>query len=300
MRTLIGTTEGVHELGEREATYFAGREVTALATGDGPEVWALLEGRTLVRRDGDGLWQEVGALPDTAEGTCLAATRGGLLVGATGAGLWRWTSGGPMRIESFDWVPGRDGWYTPWGDPPDTRSIAAGAGGTVYVNVHVGGVARSTDEGASWLPTIDVDADVHQVATHPSRPGSVFAAAAEGLWVSADGGDSWETVTAGLHARYCRAVAPAGEAVLVSASTGPGGRRTALYRLDVAGGRFERCRDGLPEWFTDNLDTHCLAASGRVVVLGTEDGVVHASTDGGRTFSVLAKGLPPVRAVVLL
>jgi hypothetical protein len=36
------------------------------------------------------------------------------------------------------------------------------------------------------------------------------------------------------------------------------------------------------------------------VVLGTEDGVVHASTDGGRTFSVLAKGLPPVRAVVLL
>jgi photosystem II stability/assembly factor-like uncharacterized protein len=300
MHTLIATTEGLHELGEREGTGFVGREVTALAAEDGPGFWALLEGRTLVRGDGDGPWQEVGALPETAEGTCLAATRGGLLVGTTGAGLWRWTAGGLMRVESFERMPGRDGWYTPWGDPPDTRSIAEDAGGPLYVNVHVGGVARSTDDGASWSPTIDVDADVHQVVAHETCPGYVFAAAAEGLWVSADGGDSWTTETEGLHARYCRAVALTEEAALVSASTGPGGRRAALYRLDLASRRFVRCRDGLPEWFTDNLDTHCLAASGRVVVLGTEDGVVHASTDGGRTFSVLAKGLPPVRAVVLL
>jgi hypothetical protein len=39
--------------------------------------------------------------------------------------------------------------------------------------------------------------------------------------------------------------------------------------------------------------------SGSIVVLGTENGVVHTSADGGRTFSVLAKGFPPVRAVVL-
>jgi hypothetical protein len=299
MHTLIGTTEGLHELGEREATTFAGRAVTALAAAEGPEVWALLEGRTLVRREGSGPWQELGALPGPDGGTCLAATPAGLLVGTTGAGLWRWTDGGPVRVESFDRMPGRDAWYTPWGDPPDARSIAADAGGPLYVNVHVGGVARSTDGGASWLPTIDVDADVHQVVAHETCAGYVFAAAAEGLWVSADGGDSWATQTEGLHARYCRAVALTGDAVLVSASTGPGGRRAALYRRDLAGDRFERCRDGLPEWFGDNLDTHCLAAAGREVVLGTESGVVHASTDGGRTFSILAKGLPPVRAVVL-
>ena len=298
MWALIGTAEGLHELGDREATAFAGREVTALAVEDGPGVWALLDGRVLVRREGNGPWQELGALPDTVEGTCLAATPGGLLVGTVGAGLWCWTGGHPVRVESFDRMPGREAWYTPWGDPPDTRSIAADAGGRLYVNVHVGGVARSTDGGASWSPTIDVDADVHQVVAHATCPGYVFAAAAEGLWISADGGDSWATETEGLHARYCRAVAVTGDAVLVSASTGPGGRRAALYRRDLAGDRFERCRDGLPEWFGDNLDTHCLAAEGREVVLGTEDGVVHASTDGGRTFSVLAKGLPPVRAVV--
>jgi hypothetical protein len=300
MRALIGTTEGLHELGEREATTFAGREVTALAVEDGPGLWALLEGRTLVRRDADGRWRDAGTLPGGVEGTCLAVTPGGLLVGTAGAGLWRWTDGGPVRVESFERVPGREGWHTPWGDPPDTRSIAADAGGPLYVNVHVGGVARSTDGGASWSPTIDVDADVHQVAAHPTRPGHVFAAAAGGLAVSVDGGDSWETETGGLHARYCRAVAVTAEAVLVSASSGPGGRRAALFRRALDGDRFVRCRDGLPEWFGDNLDTHCLVARGRVVVLGTEDGVAHASTDGGGTFSVLAKGLPPVRAVALL
>ena len=157
-------------------------------------------------------------------------------MGTTGAGLWRWTDGGPVRVESFERMPGRDGWYTPWGDPPDTRSIAEDAGGPLYVNVHVGGVARSTDGGASWSPTIDVDADVHQVVAHETCPGYVFAAAAEGLWVSADGGDSWATETEGLHARYCRAVALTDDAALVSASTGPGGRRAALYRLDLDGG----------------------------------------------------------------
>jgi hypothetical protein len=299
MQALIGTSEGLHELGAREATAFAGREVTALAMDAGPGVWALLESRILARREADGGWREVGALPDGVEGTCLGATRSGLLVGTTGAGLWRWTDGGPARVEAFERMPGRDGWYTPWGDPPDTRSLAEDAGGTLYVNVHVGGVARSTDGGASWSPTIDVDADVHQVTAHPARAGHVFAAAAEGLWISTDGGDSWTTETEGLHARYCRAVAVTAGAVFLSASTGPGGRRAALYRRDLAGDRFERCHDGLPEWFGDNLDTYCLAVSGPVVVLGTENGVVHTSADGGRTFSVLSKGLPPVRAVVL-
>jgi hypothetical protein len=299
MQALIGTAGGLHELGAREATAFAGREVTALAIEEGPGVWALLEGRALARRAADGAWREIGALPDGVEGTCLAATRGGLLVGTAGAGLWRWTDIGPGRVSSFERMPGREGWYTPWGDPPDTRSIAEDAGGALYVNVHVGGVARSTDGGVSWSPTIDVDADVHQITAHPARAGHVFAAAAEGLWISADGGVSWATETDGLHARYCRAVAVTESAVLVSASTGPGGRRAALYRRDRAGDPFERCRDGLPEWFGDNLDTHCLAVSGPVVVLGTESGVVHTSADGGRTFSVLAKGLPPVRAVVL-
>ena len=54
----------------------------------------------------------------------------------------------------------------------------------------------------------------------------------------------WEFVTAGMHAHYSRAVAVSDDTVLVSASTGPRGRRSALYRKPLDGGtRFERCHD---------------------------------------------------------
>jgi hypothetical protein len=115
-----------------------------------------------------------------------------------------------------------------------------------------------------WWAIIDGQTIVHRVLAHPAVPGRVFAASAVGLVMSADGGESWRILTDGLHARYLRAVAVAGETVLVSASTGPGGRRAALYRTRADGqGEFERCCQGLPEWLGDNVDTHCLAARGR-------------------------------------
>ncbi|HEX2031316.1 MAG TPA: hypothetical protein VHL78_07960, partial [Actinomycetota bacterium] len=189
-------------------------------------------------------------------------------------------------------------WHTPWRGPPDTRSLSAGPDGTLYANVHVGGILRSQD-GESWTPTIDIDADVHQVLAHPDRPDTVLAACAWGLAVSRDRGATWSIEYDGLHGRYCRAVAVAGDAVLVSASTGPFTDRAAVYRRALDADRpFERCSDGLPEWFPANIDSHCLAASGDTVAFGTGDGRVFRSDDRGRIWEEAASGLPPVRAVV--
>jgi hypothetical protein len=141
---------------------------------------------------------------------------------------------------------------------------------------------------------------VHQVLAHPTRADVVLVAAAEGFGMSEDGGDVWKFTTAGLHAHYLRAVAVAGETVLVSASTGPGGRRSALYRKSLdSDGPFERCTDGLPAWFNDNIDTACLVANGPLVVFGTEDGRVFQSLDAGERWQLLAKGLPPVSCLTL-
>jgi hypothetical protein len=297
VRVLIGTEDGLHELGRRERHELAGRAVTALA-GDGGQWWAILDGRTVAVRAGDGVWDERATLADRTL-TCLAVPPGGVLVGTAGASLLRLAGGALIWLPAFETVTGREAWYTPWGDPPDTRSLAVDRAETIYANVHVGGVVRSTDGGRSWEPTLDIEADVHQVLAHPERPGHVVAASAVGLQTTADAGATWQTVTDGLHATYLRAVAVAADGVLVSASTGPGGRRSALYRRARAGGPLERCRSGLPEWLGDNVDTHCLAAQGRSVVFGTEDGRVFASTDGGRGFGLLAKGLAPVRCVAL-
>lgn len=204
-----------------------------------------------------------------------------------------------MSVASFETVEGRDEWYTPWGDPADVRSITVGVDGAMHVNVHVGGVARSRDDGRTWTPTVDIETDVHQVLAHPTRPGLVLVAAYEGFGISRDGGDSWRFVTAGMHAHYARAVAISGDDVLVSASRGFRGRRSALYRKPLDGAApFERCHDRLP-WFDDNIDTACLAAEGPFVVFGTEDGRIFQSRDGGASWELVAKGLPAVRCVTI-
>jgi hypothetical protein len=136
-----------------------------------------------------------------------------------------------------------------------------------------------------------------------ARDGRVYAACARGLAVSEDRGASWTFRTDALHATYCRSVALCGETVLLSASNGPRGDRSALYRGPAAGGAgFERCRDGLPEWFDRNVDSLCLDAAPDhgVAAFGTADGRVFASTDEGATWTEVASDLPPATCVALL
>src|SRR6266545_4515274 len=233
-------------------------------------------------------------------GPSRQATPAGLLVGTARAHLLRLERDRLVPVPSFDEAEGRAAWYTPWGAPADVRSISAGPDGSVYVNVHVGGVLRSTDAGASWRPMLDIEHDVHQVLAPAAHPGLVLVAAFDGFGVSPDGGDTWRWENQGLHAHYCRAVVLAGDTVLLSASDGHHGRRAAIYRRRLEGDtRFERCRAGLPEWFSDNVDTGCLAVDRSAVVLGTEDGGVFLSHDAGATWDAVAKGLAPVRAVAL-
>lgn len=299
-RTLVGTGSGLWELTgdvSRPVEALAGHGITALAL-DGATLWAIVDGVALWQCQ-RGAWTRRSAIEGPL-GTCLAPTASGLLVGTEQAHLLRLTDAGLVRVESLETVEGRSAWYTPWGDPADVRSIAVARDGALYVNVHVGGVVRSRDGGVSWAPTVDIESDVHQVLAHPTRAPVVLVASAEGFGLSRDGGDSWQFATAGLHAHYLRAVAVAGEHVLVSASTGFHGRRSALYRKALDGGtRFERCSEGLPRWFDDNIDTACLAAAGPLVVFGTGDGRVYRSLDAGGRWELLLKGLPPVGCVAI-
>jgi hypothetical protein len=297
---LVATDEGLHVIdgqGATRADHLAGRRVLALAI-DNESAWALVDGRELWRSS-DGLrWSMVANAP-RRNGTCLAPTPAGLLVGTARAHLLRLAEDRLVPVPSFDEAEGREAWYTPWGAPADVRSISAGADAAIYVNVHVGGVLRSTDGVGAWRPTLDIEEDVHQVLAPPDRHGVVLVAAHAGFGVSHDGGDTWEWDNDGLHAHYCRAVALAADTVFLSASTGHHGRRAAVYRRRSLGrdGRFERCEAGLPAWFSDNVDTGCLAAVGPTAAIGTEDGCVFVSRDRGENWDTAAKGLAPVRAV---
>ena len=167
--------------------------------------------------------------------------------------------GGSSLVESFDRIPGREHWYTPWGAPAATRSLTVTPDGVPLVNVHVGGVWRGDAGLREWTEVVPVDDDTHQVLAAVSGP-IVVVAAAVGFGLSVDGGQTFTWTTDGLHASYCRAVALAGDHVLVSASTGPFTKQGAVYRRSVSGREaFERCTDGLPDWFPFNIDTFQLA-----------------------------------------
>ncbi|HZD71779.1 MAG TPA: hypothetical protein VFA45_23565 [Actinomycetes bacterium] len=305
-RLLVGTGKGLYQmeaaleegsLPRPHGGALADREVTALV-GDGAALWTVADGKMVLGRQGSGPWSEVASAP--FELTCLLPTSSGLLAGAGEARLLRLEGGSLAPLEPFQRVEGRDSWYTPWGGPPAVRSLTQDRAGRLHVNVHVGGIPRSPDGGETWTPTIDVDADVHQVLAHPVREDLVLAATAVGLAVTEDGGDSWRFEHAGLHAAYCRAVAVCDGLVLVSASTGPSGRRAALYRApldDTA--NLERCTTGLPEWFDANIDTGCLAAAGATAAFGTADGSLFLSLDAGATWEQVAADLPPVRSMLL-
>jgi hypothetical protein len=282
MRWVIGTADGL--VGSDGGSWLAGREVTAIAP-DGTGWLVLADGDEVVRVHGD----EVDLLGSVGEetGRCVLGTGGVVLVGTAHARLARVADGASAMVSSFDDADGRDGWYTPWGGPPDTRSLTASGDGTVFANVHVGGILRAVDPAGTWTPTIDIDSDVHQVLADPADALHVVAATALGLAETRDAGGSWTFVTDGLHASYARAVALDGDRLFLSASTGPRGGRAALYRRYAGASAFERCEDGLDEWFPGNLDSHCVAAAGGTVVIGTEDGRAFLSDDSGDTWRPL-------------
>ena len=296
---MVGTTSGLFASngdGLHPDPSFGDRSVTALAAAADGGVWAIADRRVLARRDPGGSWADVASSTEL-DLDCVLSSPVDVFAGTDEAHLLRLDGGTLERVDGFDEIEGRDEWFTPWGGPPAVRSMAVDLGGRLHANVHVGGIPISGD-GERWEPTIDIDADVHQVIAHPIEPDVVLAAGAVGLCVSEDGGATWRIEGEGLHSSYARAVAVAADTVLLSACTGPRGGRAALYRTTLApGAGFDRCTDGLPEWFDGNIDSGWVAASGPAVAFGTPDGEIYRSDDAGVRWARIAEGLSSIRAL---
>lgn len=282
---LVGTTDHLEDL-DRQFSLAEDVCVTAVAreaaSHVAPLVFALVDQERIVRVEGNGV-QPVARLDEVA-GQSLAVDGGMLVVGLAGARL---ATVDPSRgtvepVTAFSSVEGRADWENPAGSSPDLRSATVTDSGAWLVNVHVGGVWRSTDQGGTWSNVVQPAADVHEVVA--GCGGRVVAAAAAGVGWSADDGVTWEWTREGLHAPYCRAVAVDGNTVFVTASTGPSTNDGRLYRGSL-GGPMVPCTSGLPPCFPFNLDTGSVDARGGQVALGARDGRVYRSSDGGETFA---------------
>lgn len=299
MDFVVGTESGLFRVGDdgSRQLLLVGAIKHVVASDEG--CVALRTDNTLWNVDEDGAqeFDEFGTLVPT----CVLLNDDDVWLGTEGAHLIVLRGGEAVRVKSFDDVPGRETWHTPMGLPPSVRSLDVDDAGTLYVNVHVGGILRSLDNGETWEPTIGIGADVHQVSSVPEYPETAVAACAQGLAITIDSGATWEIDNEGLHATYCRAVAVSGDYVIISASDGPSGSRTGLYYRALDGTVFGRCRTGLPnEWFEQNIDTHCIAAWDEVAVAGLPGGNVYMSTDSGESWRHIVATLPEITSVAIL
>jgi hypothetical protein len=294
--------------GETTDQELANQSVRALAPDGQGGALVIVNGHSLCRRAPDGAWSTIATTEmDLA---CCVAVGDVIYVGTDDARVLRVGADGEHEhLRGFDSVDGRETWYAGSalingervGPPLGIRSISATPDGAVLLaNVHVGGIPRSADGGATWHPTIDVDCDVHEVRAHPNRPGIVMAAAATGLCTSRDSGLTWEVEQEGLHASYCSAVAFAGDEVLVSASVDHFAAQGAIYRRRVdRHDPLVAIAGGLPAWIEGIADTGCIATAGSAVAVADKGGNLYVSADTGRSWSRQVDGLPTPSSVLI-
>jgi hypothetical protein len=277
-----------------------GRQVRGLTSDREGGAFAVVGGHTLRQRSASGEWRTIAE--SESDLSCIETVANEIYVGTDDARILRLSAAGHLEnIGGFANVPGRDTWYAGaalidgklLGPPLGIRSMTATCdGGALLANVHVGGIPRSTDGGATWNPTIGIDEDVHEVRAHVARPDIVIAAAATGLCSSRDGGATWRIERNGLHAHYCSAVAFAGTDILVAASEDHFAARGGLYRrsLDESGPLLP-VGGGLPQWLDGIVDTACMATHASTLALADRGGNVYLSKDTGKTWSRIAEGL---------
>ena len=286
-RIVVATTAGLYDVAQDSPFALEGKKIGALSR-DGR--WAIIDHRE-VWNDLDG-WARI-ASANGERLTSFLPADDGTVIGTDGAHLLHLRGSDLVSDEAFESVEGREEWFTPWGGPPDVRSMTR-LDSVMFVNVHVGGIVRSVGE-SKWEPTVEIGTDVHEVK---AAGDAVIAACAVGFASSTALGTTWEFDDVGLHATYARAVAASSEWFFMSVAHGPRGGDAAIYRKARHGSTgFARC--DLPS-FSDNIDTGCLEATDDLVAFGTRDGDVFTSFDQGMTWQRAASGLPSIRGIALL
>lgn len=229
------------------------------------------------------IWRQVGAW----QGGTVAALaisphflQDGIVLAATGAGLFRSTDGGQQ------WVCQQEG----LSDPRVTTVTFAPATPVAFSATADGRLFQSPDRGASWqevtswagLGWINAIAPSPHFATDQT----LFVATNEGVFRSQDGGQSWESSTFGLLDLeiLCLACAPNfAESQLLWAGSALGG----LYRSRNGARSWRDAGQGLPD-----MAMQCIAVSPNFVVdqtlyVGTESDGLYRSTDGGASWQAV-------------
>lgn len=216
--------------------------------------------------------------------------------GTEPSALWRSEDGGTSWQErpTLREIPS----HTKWSYPPKPKTHHVRCilpdphrPERIFVGIEQGGVMRTQDGGLTWEdhhPQAQIDP--HTLSAHPQKPGRIYEAGGGGYRESDDGGDTWETRSAGMRHSYTFGLAAHPddpETLVISASSNfltahfPIVKSSTVYRKS-GGSTWQEIRAGLPRPRGNYIYTlSANEAEPGVFYLGTREGDIYRSGDNG-------------------
>jgi photosystem II stability/assembly factor-like uncharacterized protein len=229
---------------------------------------------------------------------------------------WREVVGLTRHPTRTKWNPGAGGLclHSIALDPAQPRRI--------FVGISAAGVFRSEDAGTTWKPVNrgtraefmpdkypEFGQCVHKLLMADGKSSLLFQQNHCGMYRSADGGESWTEITAGLPSDFGfpLAVHPRKpETIFVLPLKGaefrcPPENKLRVFRSRDGGNKWETLNRGLPEGesfmsvYREGMAMDQQEPAG--IYFGTNTGKVFGSSDEGDSWGLVADNLPPVYSV---
>lgn len=256
------------------------------------------------------------------------ASPGELWCGTIPGGLFRSTDHGESwQLNRPLWDhPARARWFGGGYDEPGIHSILVDPRDRrrLYLGISCGGVWLSEDGGETWAPRTrgmradfmppeqaenpDIQ-DPHSVAMCAARPEILWCQHHCSAYRSADGGGTWDELTALTPSRFGFAVASCPvdpqTAWFVPAIKDecriPVDGEVVVARTTDGGKTFQQFRSGLPQHHAyDLVYRHGLDVDdqGGRLAMGSTTGSLWSSDDGGESWRTVSANLPPIHCVI--
>ncbi|MCB2118751.1 MAG: exo-alpha-sialidase [Rhodobacteraceae bacterium] len=263
-----------------------------------------------------------------AHGRLYAGTKPASLLESLDDGrTWQRVQGLSDHPSAGSWQPGAAGLvlHTIVADPADPKKL--------WIGISAAGVFATEDGGATWErrnrlsnaescahhdhPAAPRDGEtghcVHNMMRAPGTTDVLYQQNHHGVWRSADGGRSWDEITAGLPSTFgfpIRVHPRDPDTIWTLPLNGdmagrfPPDAACAVWRSRDGGQSWQAMRDGLPQkgcYFT--VLRQAMAGDARDpagVYFGTNSGSVFGTFDEGDTWHEIARHLPTILAVEAL